>query len=153
VGMARVGGTDYRFKIYENANGVYSEKTPETANPKLPVLFKPLGTPNPEANYIASDADYVDYITELMGGFGIPAFLKQYRKNKKYLFLGMRFLRDTERMILSDIIYDASQPAGWALIAEPTAKERAYCEKKAINIIEADWQSLLKFDGDLKATA
>ncbi|MFO1234129.1 MAG: hypothetical protein U1E47_03310 [Rivihabitans pingtungensis] len=36
-----------------------------------------MGTPRPGgAGYIASDADYVDYITELMGGFAIPPTLK-----------------------------------------------------------------------------
>ena len=45
----------------------------DEVNPALPVLFKPLGTPRPEPTYIASDADFVDYITELMGGFAVPA--------------------------------------------------------------------------------
>ncbi len=37
---------------------------------------------------------------------------------------------------MSDIIYDASEEAGWALIANPTDKERRYCAKKGITIIE-----------------
>jgi hypothetical protein len=42
----------------------------EAVDPTLPMLFKPMGSPRPDATYIASDADFVDYITELMGGFG-----------------------------------------------------------------------------------
>jgi len=144
VGLARIAGTDYRFKLYENREGAYSEISLANVNPALPVLFKPMGTPNPEPNYIASDADYVDYITELMGGFAIPSFLKDYRIGKQYVFLGMRMLRDTERMVLSDIIYGAGEPAGWVLIPDPSEKEKRFCAKKGLQIVEADFADLLQ---------
>lgn len=154
VGVARIAGNDYRFRIYEYANGSYMEKTLENANPSLPILFKPMGTPLPEPNFVASDADYVDYITELMGGFAIPPFMKELRKNKKYLFVGMRFLRDTERMVLSDIIYDAaSEPTGWALIPDPTDKELRYCDKKNIQVLHCDWHELVKSTAHLQLSA
>lgn len=121
-------------------------------DPALPILFKPTGSPTPDANYIASDADYVDYITELMGGFAIPGFLKSYRKGKRYLFLGIRLVRDTERMMLSDIIYAAGEPSGWVLIDEPTDKERRFCASKGIEVIEADWRDLLAADPALPDT-
>ncbi len=143
VGLARIAGTDYRFKIYEFSEGAYREVQLGDVNKALPVLFKPMGTPLPEPNYIASDADYVDYITELMGGFAIPSFLKEYRLGKKYVFLGMRMQRDTERMVLSDIIYGAPEHAGWALIPDPNEKEKRFCAKKGLEIVEADWESLL----------
>ena len=143
VGCARLMGTSYRFEIYQWQDGAYQPITQEQANPELPVLFKPLGTPLPKPAYIASDADFVDYITELMGGFAIPDWLKKTRKGCQYLFLGLHFSRDTERMVMSDIIYDAAPEAGWALIAEPTPKERKVCSRKKLELIEADWSSLL----------
>ncbi len=76
-------------------------------HPGLPVLFKPMGAPKP--SYIASD---VDNITELMGGLAVPGFVKAQRRGKRYLLLGLRLNRDTERMVLSDLIYDAASPAG-----------------------------------------
>ncbi|MEJ2655317.1 MAG: SIR2 family protein, partial [Acidihalobacter sp.] len=98
----------------------------------------------PEPSFIASDADYVDYITELMGGFAVPAFLKRRREGLRYLFVGLRMLRDTERMVLSDLIYaNAGEPAGWALIPEPTAKEERFCARQGIEIVEADTDDLL----------
>ncbi|MGB0723737.1 MAG: SIR2 family protein, partial [Gammaproteobacteria bacterium] len=100
-------------------------------------------TPNPDATFIASDADYVDYITELMGGFAIPAFIKDMRPGKQYLLLGMRLTRDTERMVLSDIIWGAGEPAAYALIPEPTDKERRFCKKQGIELIEAGHEDLL----------
>ncbi len=83
VGLARVIGTAFRFKVFHYDGSNYFEIPQEQIDKNLPILFKPMGTPKPESNYIASDADYVDYITELMGGFAIPNFLKEYRKDEK----------------------------------------------------------------------
>jgi hypothetical protein len=143
LGCARLGGTDYRFKLYAYDGATYTKITPEQADPSLPVLFKPMGAPRPDPSYIASDADYVDFITELMGGFAIPAHIKAMRKGKRYLLLGMRLTRDTERMVLADMIYAAAEPSGWALIAEPTDKERRFCKKLGLEVIEADVSELI----------
>ena len=153
VGIARIAGTDFRFRIYEFFDGEYKEITQAEVKPELPVLFKPMGSPMPEPNFIASDADYVDYITELMGGFAIPAFLKLYRKNRQYLFMGLRMLRDTERMVLSDIIYDAAEPAGWALIKQATDKEKRYCSKKKLQIVDMGWPDFIATAESQKASA
>lgn len=146
MGLARLGGTDYRFKLFAYDGSSYSEIELEAMDTELPILFKPMGAPKPEPIYIASDADYVDYITELMGGFAIPAPLKLHRVAKQYLFIGVRMTRDTERMVLSDIIYGSGNPSGWALIPEPNNKERRFCKKMGIEIIEADIDSLLDIE-------
>ena len=136
VGIARLGGTDFRYKLYYWDTVAYHKS--DVIAPDLPILFKPMGTPKPAPDYVASDADYVDYITELMGGFSIPPVVKALRKGKQYLLMGLRLNRDTERMVMSDIIYDAAQPAGWAMIQEPTDKERRYCKKLGLELIESD---------------
>ena len=143
VGCARLGGSDYRFKLYANDGSNYAEITPEQADPSLPVLFKPMGAPAPKPCYIASDADYVDYLTELMGGFAVPAFVKTRRRDKRYLLLGMNLTRDSERIVLADLIYGAASPAGWALIEGANDKERRFLKKLGIELIEADLQELL----------
>jgi hypothetical protein len=144
VGVARMGGGDRRYLLYRHDDSAYSAVAAEDdIDPAAPILFKPHGTPLPEPTYIASDADYVDYITELMGGFALPGFVKRLRPGKRYVLLGMRLNRDTERMVLSDILYGAAQPAGWALIAQPTAKERRYCARIGLEIVEADIGALM----------
>ncbi|AJE19639.1 SIR2 family protein [Azotobacter chroococcum] len=143
VGAARLAATPYRFDLYHFADGKYRKIALEQVDTTLPVIFKPHGTPLPKPGYVASDADFVDYITELMGGFAIPDWIKLHRKNKRYLFLGQHFNRDTERMVMSDMIYDAAEPAGWVLIDQPSDKERKVCERKNLQLIEADWSSLL----------
>jgi len=143
LGCARIVANGFRFKLFACDGTVYTEIAPEQANTELPVLFKPMGAPRPESSYIASDADYVDYITELMGGFAVPAFVKTQRLDKRYLLLGMRLNRDTERMVLADLIYGAASPAGWALIEDATDKERRFLKKLGIELIEGNLQQLM----------
>jgi len=143
VGVARITASAFRFKIYHYDCSDYFEITQEQIDPKLPILFKPMGTPKPEANYIASDADYVDYITELMGGFAIPDFLKEYRKDKQYLFIGLPLNRDSERMVMSDISYGAAEKRGWVLNKNPTNKEIRFCQKMNLEILDAGIEELL----------
>lgn len=156
LGCARIGGTAYRFKLFRNDGDGYYAIEPELADPTLPTLFKPLGAPlpggaraasgacQPESSYIASDADHVDYLTELMGGFGVPAFLKQRRQGLRYLLLGLRLKRDTERMVLRDICHGAGrEPAGWALLPQANAKEARFCEQMGFQVIDADASELL----------
>lgn len=149
VGVARITGTDFRFKLYHHDGAGYREIDITDVDTHLPILFKPLGTPLPKSHYVASDADFVDYITELMGGFAIPAFLKHLRLGRRYLLLGLRLDRDTERMLLSEITYGAAQPAGWALIREPTAKERRFLSRLGFELVEADVADLLAYAQNL----
>jgi len=136
VGLARIGGSDYRFKLFNNDGANYRAIEQGDVDITLPVLFKPLGTPLPESHYIASDADFVDYVTELMGGFGVPAFVKRLRQGKRYLLLGLPLARDTERMVLSDIVFGHS--GGWALIPNANDKEKRFLGKLGIELIQAN---------------
>ncbi len=146
-GVARITASHYRYKIFHYDGKEYVEINQDQVDQRLPILFKPMGTPRPEANFIASDADYVDYITELMGGFAIPDFLKEYRKNKKYLLIGVPLNRDSERMVMSDIVYSAKEPKGWVLNQNPTAKEIRFCKKIGLQIIPADVPEFLSENG------
>jgi hypothetical protein len=147
VGVARITASNFRFQCYNFDRKEYIPITQEQVDPTFPILFKPMGTAIPQPNFIASDADYVDYITELMGGFAIPDFLKAYRKNKRYLLLGMPLNRDSERMVMSDITYDAEQPRGWVLNKNPTPKEQRFCKKVGLEIVNANVQDLLNAVG------
>ena len=144
VGLARIGGSDYRFKLFQSeGTGNYRSIDQDAVDVTLPVLFKPLGTPLPESHYIASDADFVDYVTELMGGFGIPSFVKRMRQGKRYLLLGLPLSRDTERMVLSDIQFGAAQPAGWALLPNANDKEKRFLNKLGLEWVDAGIADLL----------
>lgn len=143
VGVARIVGGDARYRLYRHDGQGYGAACHEdNLDPQAPVLFKPCGTPWPEPNWIASDADYVDYITELMGGFAVPPFLKQRRQGLRYLLLGLRLHRDTQRMLLADLAYASAQPAGWALLPQASDKERRFCTRLGLDLIDADCADL-----------
>jgi hypothetical protein len=144
VGLARIVGTNFRYKTFHYDGTSYFEIPQEQADKNLPVLFKPMGTPIPESNYVASDADYVDFISELMGGFAMPTFLKEYRRDKKYLLLGLALNRDSERMVMSDITYAANEHRGWFLRKNPTDKEKRFTERLGFELIEIDCQEFLE---------
>ncbi len=142
VGIARIAG-GLRYKLFSHDGSAYTAAQDESGiDPAAPILFKPCGTPWPEPNWIASDADFVDYITELMGGFAIPPYLKERRKGLRYLVLGARLNRDTIRMLLADFIYSAGEPAGWALIAGANDKEKRFCARLGLEVVDADWREL-----------
>ncbi|MDD3609398.1 MAG: SIR2 family protein [Halothiobacillaceae bacterium] len=146
VGVARIAGTAFRYRLYRHGgepDAGYEETSEDGIDPALPVLFKPLGTPWPEANYIASDADFVDYITELMGGFAIPGFLKRFREGKRYLLLGFNLKRDTERMILNDLLYAGA--GGWALLPETAnRKGERFLERHGLTPVTGDFAAQIK---------
>jgi hypothetical protein len=48
---------------------------------------------------------------------------------------------------MSDIVYSAGTPTGWALIPEPTDKERRFCQGMGIEIVQADIGALLTAAG------
>jgi len=105
VGTSRVMGGYDRFIVYkfDLASKEYKKIEKEELNDSLPILFKPMGCMIPELNFIVSDADFVDWLTEAMGGYALPPFLKEYKKSKSYLFLGVDFSRDTYRMVSNEI--------------------------------------------------
>jgi len=148
-GVARLSKADPRYRAYHfDPNDGYVPINEVTDSDALaagamPIIFKPLGCARPMGSFIASDADYVDFITEMMGGFALPPFLKQYRKSKKYLIAGVRLKKDTERMVLRDIIYDADpESSGWLIADNPTRKEINFCKQQNLEIIDIPMSDL-----------
>ncbi|XOB62281.1 SIR2 family protein [Campylobacterota bacterium DY0563] len=105
TGISRITADYDRFIIYkyEVSTGEYKQVEKEELSLDLPILFKPMGSTKPEMNFIISDADFVDWLTEAMGGYAIPPVLKDYRKDKEYLFMGVDFSRDTFRMVANEV--------------------------------------------------
>jgi hypothetical protein len=105
VGKARIGAQLDRFEIYEmdTTSHEYVKIEKEFLRLDNPIIFKPFGCISPKPSFIISDADFVDWLTEAMGGFALPPSLKEWRIGKKYLMLGLTFDKDTERMAANEI--------------------------------------------------
>lgn len=136
TGRSRISGDKPRYMIfeYDAENKKYFEIDDEALDTDKTILFKPMGSPLPEPSFIISDADYVDWLTEAMGGFAVPPAIKTYRKAKKYLFLGTYFDRDTERMVANEITIGLE--GGWVILdREPTKKEKKFFDMHNLTVI------------------
>lgn len=105
TGVSRIMAGYDRFIVYryDVATQTYTRVDKEALHVQIPIVFKPLGCTVPEKNFIISDADFVDWLTEAMGGYALPPLLKTYKNDKSYLFLGVDFDRDTFRMVANEI--------------------------------------------------
>ncbi len=142
-GVARLSKADPRYRAFRHDGTDYAPLDEDAEGAALaagegPILFKPLGCAEPRTSFIASDADFVDFITEMMGGFALPPFLKSRRKDKQYLIAGVRLKKDTERMIVRDLVYDANpHAAGWLVAEAPTPKEIRFANQLGFAVIDA----------------
>ena len=145
IGVSRVMGGYDRFIVYlydlETKN--YNKIDKEMLNSDIPILFKPMGATIPEINFIISDADFVDWLTEAMGGYALPPFLKTYKDGKKYLFLGVDFNRDTYRMVANEITLGLK--GGYVISSkeEFSKKEAKFLSSHNLECIKSDTNQFL----------
>lgn len=137
MGKSRIMADKNRYETYEYdvENKKYFLVEDEVLDNATKILFKPMGSPLPEPSFIISDADYVDWLTEAMGGFALPSVLKSYRKTKKYLFLGTSFDRDTDRMVANELTLDLE--GGYVITdKELGKKEKKFIDKHNLEVLQ-----------------
>lgn len=137
LGKSRITMEKDRFELYEYdvENKKYFEVEAAALDDAKKILFKPMGSTVPEPTFVISDADYVDWLTEAMGGFAMPSVIKSYRKAKKYLFLGTSFDRDTDRMVANELTMYLE--GGYVITEkELSKKEKKFIEKHNLEVLE-----------------
>jgi len=145
IGKSRIMADKNRYETYEYdiENKKYFLVEDEVLDSAEKILFKPMGSPLPEPTFIISDADYVDWLTEAMGGFALPPILKTYRKTKKYLFLGTSFDRDTDRMVANELTLDLE--GGYVITdKELGKKEKKFIEKHNLEVLDMSLEEFIK---------
>lgn len=112
------------------------------------LLYQPLGSVSPAANYIVSDSDYVEVLTEIDIQTPIPEAVQSIRKGRNFLFLGCRFSNQLERSFARQIMKRSSD-RHWAVIeGELTRNELRFLDEQNIRRIDAP---LAEFVADLTA--
>lgn len=110
------------------------------------LLYKPLGGHAPASNYLVSDSDYVEVLTEIDIQTPIPAEVQARRSGRHFLFLGCRFDDQLTRSFARQIMKRSSDHH-WAVLAgEPTRMEARFLEEQGITRIPlplADFASAL----------
>jgi len=145
LGKARLTMEKDRFELYEYdvESKKYFQVEEEALDDAKKILFKPMGSTLPEPSFVISDADYVDWLTEAMGGFAMPPVIKAYRKTKKYLFLGTSFDRDTDRMVANELTLDLE--GGYVITdKELGKKEKKFIEKHNLEVLDMSLEEFTK---------
>jgi len=145
-GVSRIMQDYDRFIVYkyDPKSKEYNVVEKEELNGEHPILFKPMGGTVPEKNFIISDADFVDWLTEAMGGYAVPPFLKEYRKEKSYLFLGVDFSKDTFRMVANEMTIALKGGTVVLEDEEITKKVQKFIDKHNLKVVRAKTDAFLK---------
>jgi hypothetical protein len=88
------------------------------------LLYQPLGSVWPAYNYLVSDSDFVEVLTEIDIQTPIPDSVQEIRKERSFLFLGCRFSTQLERLFAHQIIKRSSEKH-WAILPEDTTPNEA----------------------------
>lgn len=99
------------------------------------VYYKPWGGHAPAGNYLVSDSDYVEVLTEIDIQTPIPALVQQRRAGLGFVFLGCRFNDQLPRSFARQIMKRSAGPH-YAVMAEPpTRMEARFLEEQGITLI------------------
>jgi hypothetical protein len=88
------------------------------------LLYKPHGAVRPAANFLISDSDYVEVLTEIDIQTPIPQAVIERRGPLGFVFLGCRFCDQMDRTFAHQIIKRSSGPH-FAVIAGELSKNEA----------------------------
>ncbi|MFZ3120689.1 MAG: SIR2 family protein [Variovorax sp.] len=96
------------------------------------ILYKPLGGHAPAGNYLVSDSDFVEVLTEIDIQTPIPAAVQAWRSGRSFLFIGCRFDDQLTRSFARQIM-KRSSALHWAVLPnEPTRMEARFLEEQGI---------------------
>lgn len=88
-GITRAGiGEDQWYRFYDRTGNEVDKAAVAACRT---VLYKPHGSVAPAKNFIITDADYVEVLTEIDIQTPIPDVVKDRRTERSFLFLGCRF--------------------------------------------------------------
>jgi hypothetical protein len=99
------------------------------------VLYKPWGGHAPVGNYLVSDSDFVEVLTEIDIQTPIPAIVQQRRATLGFVFLGCRFNDQLPRAFARQIMKRSQGPHFAVLADEPTRMEARFLAEQGITRI------------------
>jgi hypothetical protein len=100
------------------------------------LLYQPLGSVWPAANFLVSDTDYVEVLTEIDIQTPIPEPVQNIRRGRHFLFLGCRFANQLDRLFARQIMKRSSDKH-WAVLPEaPTRNEARFLAEQNIERID-----------------
>ncbi|MEW5791760.1 MAG: SIR2 family protein [Pseudomonadota bacterium] len=99
------------------------------------LVYEPWGAISPAGNFLVSDSDFVEVLTEIDIQTPIPPEVQERRRDRHFLFLGCRFRNQLERIFARQIMKRSSD-RHWAIIERPyTRNEARFMEEQRITPI------------------
>jgi hypothetical protein len=112
-----------------------SKVTAEESASWKTMLYQPLGSVSPAANFLVSDTDFVEVLTEIDIQTPIPERVQNLRAGRSFLFLGCRFCYQLGRIFPRQIM-KRSSARHWAVLPEePTRNEARFLAEQNIERI------------------
>ena len=99
------------------------------------VLYKPWGAHGPDSNYLVSDTDYVEVLTEIDIQTPIPPLVQDRRAGLGFVFLGCRFNDQLPRAFARQIMKRSQGPHFAVMPDEPTRMEARFLQEQGITRI------------------
>lgn len=113
-GITRAGiGEDRWYRFYD-ATGAETQRS--EAESWGTILYKPHGSIAPAKNFLISDADYVEVLTEIDIQTPLPDAVKDRRTERQFLFIGCRFHDQLLRTYARQITKRSAMPH-YAIVA------------------------------------
>jgi hypothetical protein len=107
------------------------------------LLYQPLGSVRPAANFLVSDSDFVEVLTEIDIQTPIPARVQQLRRDRHFLFLGCRFANQLDRIFARQIM-KRSSTRHWAVLpGEPTRNEARFLAEQNIERLDLPLETFI----------
>lgn len=100
------------------------------------VFYKPWGGHAPAGNYLVSDSDFVEVLTEIDIQTPIPAAVQSRRAALGFVFLGCRFNDQLPRAFARQILKRSAGPHFAVLPDEPTRMEARFLSEQGITRIQ-----------------
>ena len=123
---------------YYDAAGLPS--TEDAAADWNTLLYKPIGGARPSSNYLVSDTDYVEVLTDIDIQTPIPPRVQELRTGRHFMFLGCRFNDQLQRTFARQIMKRSSDQHWAVLPGVLTRNELRFLEEQNIQHIDMPLQ-------------
>jgi hypothetical protein len=122
-GITRAGIAEDRWYRFYGTDGQETDKG--SAERWTTLLYKPHGGIAPAGNFLITDADYVEVLTEIDIQTPIPDLVKDRRTERSFFFIGCRFHDQLLRTYARQIIKRSSAPH-YAVVEPETLTKNEY---------------------------
>ncbi len=143
-GVTRAGEFREVWTRAYDASG--AQVDPAAAASWTTILYKPHGAITPAANFLVSDSDYVEVLTEIDIQTPIPDIVKERRQKSAFLFIGARFHDQMLRIFARQIAKRSA--GGHRAIAERaslTRNEVRFLDEVGIELIDCPLDAAAEF--------